>query len=261
MSKYKIFHGLVLSLYSKDFYNDVVKNWKGKAFLTLALLLIICWIPQLFQMHNIISKWINNDGQKIIEQIPEITIRNGNLDIDKEMPYFVTDSNGVKTVCVFDTTGKYKTLNDVDSPILVTKNTMTMKKSKYETRNYDLYQIQEFSMTKNDLKKWVEFFRKFSTILILPFILLSSFIYRFFLSVFYGFIGFIITKIAKKDIEFTPIVQVAVLSMTLPIILKTIFTLTKTHIPYFWLISFGISMGYLIFGIMSKEELPKEKLN
>jgi len=251
MSKYKFYHGLWLSLYSKDFYKDVAKNWKAKAFLTLILLLVICWIPDLIEMDRVIAKNMKSKGMEVISQMPEITIVNGRLSIDKEMPYFVTSNE--TTICVFDTTGKYNSLKDIDASILVTEQTVYMKKSEYEVRSYDLSQIPELNITKQKMKTWAELFVKYFALFLLPFVLLFSFIYRGLLSVLYALLGLIVKSILKKEIEFNSIVQISVLSMILPIILSTIFSLLKVHIPFFWLISFVISMGYIFFGISGVE--------
>jgi len=254
MSKYKFYEGLWLSLFSKDFYKDVATNWKGKAFLTLGFLLFVCWIPLCVKFHISMSKWIKTEGMEVVNQMPEVTIVNGEISIDKEMPYFVTSKEDGKVLIVFDTTGKYTNLQDLDAQALVTGSMIYMRKSTHEIRSYDMSQVQNFTMTKAQLKNWVEMFRKYFFFVFFIFAWIFSFVYRFFQSVFYGLFGIAFARILKVPLDFTAIVQLSVLSLTLPVIIKTGLWVFDKNIPYFYLISFVISMSYLFFGIKSANE-------
>ena len=82
MKRYTIIHPLFMSFFSKSLYKDVARNWKGVNFLYLFLLLALCWIPETIKFQSGLSDFIKNDAPGIVEQIPEITIYQGEVSTD-----------------------------------------------------------------------------------------------------------------------------------------------------------------------------------
>src|SRR5687768_15029809 len=138
MKRYHILAPLVLSFYSKGLYQDVGRNWRGKAFLYLLLLIAICWIPGLIQMQADLAKWVDGEGSALVQQMPRITITNGEASTDVETPYFIKDPKTGKPVIIIDLTGQFTSLKGSEAMVLLTQKQFMVRKNERETRVYDL---------------------------------------------------------------------------------------------------------------------------
>ena len=77
IKKYSIIHLPLFSFFSKKLYRDVGQNWKGANFSYLFLLLAICWIPPTLNLRESLVESLDSNQLQIINQIPEIHIKNG----------------------------------------------------------------------------------------------------------------------------------------------------------------------------------------
>ena len=146
MKKYSIIHLPVLSFFSKDLYRDVGLNWKGICFGYLFIFLAICWIPIMVKIHTGFSAFVKNDAPPIIDQIPEITITDGQVSIEEPQPYFIKDPDNNDILAVIDTTGTITSPSDANAFFLLTEN-MMITQTEFETRSIDLSQFDGFSIS------------------------------------------------------------------------------------------------------------------
>src|SRR6266550_5998622 len=138
MKRYSIFHPLVLSFFSKSLYRDVGKNWRGTGLLYLLLVLALVWIPTMIAGQIGLSRWVDNDSKAITNQIPAITISNGQVSTDVTTPYFIKDPTTGEDIAIIDTTGQYETLANTNAKLLLTKSKLIVEKSAMETQTYEL---------------------------------------------------------------------------------------------------------------------------
>ena len=138
MRRYSIFHVPALSFFSKKLYIDVSQNWKGVNFLYLLLLLAVCLTPTMINLHRGVSNFVDNEAPAIIDQIPEITITDGQVSIKEAQPYYIMDPDSNKPLAIIDTTGRIESLKETDALCLFTGNKVIMKKRNVENRTYDL---------------------------------------------------------------------------------------------------------------------------
>ena len=91
MRRYSILHPLWMAFYSGDIYDDVARNWRIQPFLYLIILLAIGWLPRSSQLQNAVDDWMTQEAPLIIDQIPAITISDGQLSrrCAREVPHDV----------------------------------------------------------------------------------------------------------------------------------------------------------------------------
>jgi hypothetical protein len=92
---YKVWQGIYLSFFSKRFYIDVLKRWKGLSWLYIVLALSILCFPLYVKLAYQCHHYINRDVFQVLEQIPIIPIKEGKAFYDKPMPYAVKNRDGL----------------------------------------------------------------------------------------------------------------------------------------------------------------------
>src|ERR1044072_9047860 len=105
MKRYSFLHAPVLSFFSMPFYRAVGRNWRGTGLLYMFILLLVLWIPTLIKMQIGLSRFIAQDSPRITQQIPRITIKNGQAWTDVPTPYFIKDDKG-QPIAIIDMTGQ-----------------------------------------------------------------------------------------------------------------------------------------------------------
>ncbi|MFQ5771763.1 MAG: DUF1189 family protein, partial [bacterium] len=191
MKKFNILHVPLLSFYSSELYRDVGLNWKGVCFGYLFLLLAICTIPRIFMLHKGLSDFIDNEAPPLVEQVPTITIENGQVHIDEPQPYYIKDPNGNDILAIIDTTGEIQSLQDTEALALLTKTKLIHRQSKLEYRTYDLSQVKEFVLDKERIMGWLNIIKKLLIPALFPCFLLGSYIFRIIQALIYATIGLI----------------------------------------------------------------------
>ena len=80
------------SFYSRALYHDAAHAWQGTGIGVLASVLLIAYLAfmplSLWKIAGIID--YKTTKNYIVEQIPTVTIENGNLSIDQPVPYYIT---------------------------------------------------------------------------------------------------------------------------------------------------------------------------
>ncbi len=258
--RYSIVHPLFMSFFSKDFYQDAGRNWKGFSFVYLMLLLFLCWIPTMIALQRQISDFMMTSAREFIVQVPEITIFHGEISIDEKEPYFIEDPESDEIFAIIDTTGQYTSLNDTTANILVTKKKVILRKSRRETRTFDLSDIESFTLNQDLMNRWAVFFEKWFTIISFPIALLFSFVYRTIQVLIYAAIGLLFAKAKKTNLSFQALISIAIMAITPVLIIDTIMSLKKIAVPFWGIWCFVIAMAYLFYGVKAncQEEFPEE---
>ena len=246
-------HGLmetpILAFFSKDLYRDVAENWKGIGLPYLLFVLALCWIPFTLSAHIGINRFVEQQGPAVIEQIPTITISQGQVSIAAEVPYFIKDPKKGTPLAILDPGGTIESLDNSTAMLLLTRTKLMFKKDKRETRVYDLSSVKQFTLTREDAQKWLTVVAKWLMIALFPLIVAFSLIYRLLQALLYGWIGSTFAKNLNAPLPYKTLVRLAIVAVTPAILLDTLLDLAHVQSPVWSLVCFGISMGYLLFGI------------
>jgi hypothetical protein len=255
MRRYSNFHVPALSFFSKELYIDVGQNWKGVNFLYLLLLLAVCLIPRIINLHRGISNFVNNEAPAVVNQVPEITITDGQVSIKETQPYYIKDPDSDEPLAIIDTTGQIESLEDTDAFFLLTGNKVIIKESKFENRTYDLSNVKAFAVDSERITGWLHIGRKFLAVVIYPFALLGSYVYRIVQVLIYAAIGLLFASFCKTTLSYATLIRLAVVAVTPCIIVGTILGLAETSIPYFLYIV--AALVYLFFAVKSISDIPE----
>lgn len=256
MKKFSIIHLPVLSFFSKDLYRDVGLNWKGICFGYLLLLLAICWIPSMVRIHQGFAGFVKNDAPSVVDQVPEITITDGQVSIKEPQPYFIRVPDDNDVIAVIDTTGSIKSPADANAFFLLTNNSIITRRSDYETQTFDLSQVESFTMESADITRWLHTAEKYLVIILYPLALLSSYAYRIIQALIYAAIGLLFASTCKVSLSYGALLRLAVAAMTPCIIIKAVFAWAGVYFPCIGILYILIILAYMYFGVYACSQTP-----
>ena len=257
MKKFSIIHIPVLSFFSKDLYRDVGLNWKGLCFGYLLLILAVCWIPAMVKIHSGFAGFINKDAPTVVEQVPEITITDGQVSIDEPQPYYIKIPDTNDNLAVIDTTGTIKSPEDANAFFLLTNTLIITKQSNFETRTYDLSHVKSFTVDSARITRWLNIIKKFLVVIMYPIALLSSYVYRIIQALIFAAIGLLFVSMCRVSLSYGALLRLAIVAMTPCMIIKTVFGLAGVHLPCIvLLLYFLITLAYLYFGVHACSQIP-----
>jgi hypothetical protein len=254
MKRYSIFHPLVLSFFSKSLYRDVGKLWRGTGLLYLLMVLALFWIPTMIKGHLEISRWVAGDSKEITKQIPAITISKGQVSTDVTTPYFIKDPKSGATIAIIDTSGQYKTLDETDAKLLLTKSKVIISKSATETQTYDLSGVQSFYLDRARVESWLVTISRWFGLVLYPLAVIFSFIFRAIQMLIYALIGLLFAQILHAKLDFKTLMRLAAIAITPVLVLDLLFEFVPVHIPRWSLLGIVIALGYLFFAVKVNAE-------
>lgn len=167
---YKYWQALYLSYYSRRFYIDVAKRWRGFGIGYFLFFFMIAAIP--FSIKSIVNMnhYIKHDLLDPVAQIPELKIVDGKVMFDKPMPFFIKNPEG-ENVVIIDTTGQINQISN-DNPdllFLINEDKIHFKMPKlkflkndlknakfYDAQDISTNDIAEFTDETFDGKAWLE---------------------------------------------------------------------------------------------------------
>ena len=253
MKKFSIIHIPLLSFFSKELYRDVALNWKGvgTALGYLLLLLAVCWIPTMVEMHIGFANFVDNEAPKVVEQVPEITITDGQVSIEEPQPYYIKDPDSGDVLAIIDTTATITSLEDPNAMCLLTKTSIMWRESEFEINTFDLSEVENFVLNSDRIMSWLHTAEKFLVIIIYPFALLGSYLYRIVQALIYAAIGLLFALGCKVTLSYAALLRLAVVAVTPCVIAKTILGIAGVHLPYAPLIYLVAALAYLFFAVQA----------
>lgn len=262
MRLYSVLHPIWMSFYSKKLYRDIGQHWKGLGFLYLLMLLAIAWLPTTINYYVGAERFLKDTLPIMLEQMPPITIKNGQLSVDAPMPIILKDDkNHHQVLVVIDTTGEYKSLEQARSNILITKTRAFVRDQEtmqVYTIVYDEYnELRNLHLTPQIIMDYVDENKTGALVtifIVLYFImLLFSFVYRIIQALVFALITylFVSNKNTKKDFDF--VLRITCIALTPAIIVATVLNLFDINISI--LIYLLISIVYIFLGIHANKNI------
>jgi hypothetical protein len=257
MKKFSIIHIPVLSFFSKDLYREVGMQWKGICFGYLFLILAVCWIPMIVRINLGFTGFVKDDAPPVVEQVPEITITDGQVSIEEPQPYYIKIPDTNDNLVVIDTTGSIESPQDVNAYCLLTETSIIMKQSNFETRTYDLSQVQSFTVSGDGIMKFLHIIKKFLLIILYPIALLSSYIYRIIQALIFAAIGLLFASLCRVSLSYGALLRLAVVAMTPCMIIKTVLGLVGIYLSCgVGLVYLLVTLVYLYYGVYACSQTP-----
>lgn len=251
MKQFSVLQAPVMAFFSKDFYKDVAKRWKGSGFGALFLLLLILWTATCIKGYFVISQGLENKSvNQLIDQLPTMDLNSGKLSIDKPCPYTVSipAQEGTQSIplITFDTTGTIKSVDEANgSKALITADEFIVKKDD-EVQTLPWSSIgSNFHASPKDIK---EILKTFGLVFLGVFWLCGLFIFigHMILALIYGLIGMVMDR---NKLGYGTCLRMATLSMTPVMILSTALSISGLQIPFWPWLTIPICLGYLYFAL------------
>lgn len=254
--RFSVFHALYLSFHSKEFYQDVGRNWTGIGFAYLFFLLAVAWVPPMLQLHLGVQKWVRDYGPRLVVQLPRIQITNGQVQTDPPGRHEIKDPESGKTFFIIDPGIESIALDEFGNDIaILTRNKLVVKQSdQSQTRIQDLAGIKNFLMTRDDASRWMRICAQWFAAVFYPFALLFSFLYRILQALFYAAIGLAFAQAAKATLNYATLLRLAAVAVTPAVLVDTLHDFVHIQIPLWWLICFLIAMFYLHLAVSAAAE-------
>ena len=252
MQQYHIPQPLLLSFFSAPLYRDVARNWKGLCYPYLFLLLALSWIPSTIRVAQSISGTTRNEISAFTSQIPDIQINNGSVSVNVPEPHVITEPKTGDVIAIIDTTGQVTSLDDLGRGVLLTRNSLVVKKNALDTRVYSLSRIKAFRLTGQQVEQWVLAGMDVFKWVYFPVCLAGSFLYRVVQSLVYGVVGLLFASMLGTTLGYAASVRLAVIAVTPVIVLDTVLGLVPGVDGFWcmlWIVYLGIALGYLFFGV------------
>lgn len=252
-----------MSFFSKRLYRDVGQNWKGANFSYLFLLLAICWIPPTLSLRKDMIQSMEGNQLHLINQLPDIHIKNGQVKVDQSEPYFIKRSDGT-VAAIIDTTGSMNYIDNDSVVALLTETDLIVRRSETQFNTLNLAQVSDFHINKQIATQWIQTTRNSLAPLSYGLFLLLSYIFAVLFMLLVAIVGLILSSAMHSSLKFAGIIRIAVAAATPSIILITVSVALERPIP--GLIYIAVTMIYLLVGIIScskpaeEEEIPRLKL-
>lgn len=258
MKKYHIFESLFLSFYSKPLYQDVAKEWRGLALGYLLLVIAICWLPYSYDFHRFINQFSSQMLPGIVQQFPNITIKAGQLSIDRPLPYAIKEPGNGATLILFDVAEKHPSMDKLDAYALVTQNKVMVRDDSspvHKVTTYSLAKLDDTALTQSQIKTFGERFVLASSILMYPLAVLISFVYRLLQVLIFGALGLVFAHLFQIKLLYKTSVRLAVVALTPMLFLSTLVDyLGLFRLAHIWL--FGLlAVGYLAYAVHAQKEV------
>jgi hypothetical protein len=249
VKRYSIFHPLVMSFYSPSLYRDVADHWTGVGFLYLLLLLSLAWIHPIVRFNSIATGLFETLGPAVLEQVPAISIRQGEVSISEPQPYTIKVPGSLTPLAVIDTTGQ-TTPETTQAFLLLTKRQAIVRKNLHETRTYDLSGIQDLTFDRTTVKRILNSSQRWLAILAYPAALLVSYVYRILQVLIYASIGLLFAHLLKAPLEYPELLRLSSVAVTPAIVADTLRSTAGVGSSLlWWFFCFLLSMGYLLFAV------------
>lgn len=254
MRNFNYIQSIYKSFYSKALYRDVAMNWGGGVVLYLFFLLVLCWSVSMIKIQPIITVAAHQFSEQIVTQVPFLKIKDGIVSTPANHPYFIKDPETQKTILIIDTSGRYKTIEQAQAPMLLTKDTYISVDKNNVSKTYQLSNKLTMNIDPLIVKNYIIRWSPWLWVVLLPFFILMSFLFRLIQGLVYACIGKIFALLAGVRISYAKVLKLSFVSVTPAIILETIVDLANIDFQREFLIYFILAMGYLLFAILANKK-------
>lgn len=261
MKKHHILESLFLSFYSKSLYQDVAREWKGLALGYLLLVMAICWLPFSYDFHRFLNEYASQILPGIITQAPTITLTKGKLSIDKPVPYFIKQPGDGLTLIVFDTSGKYTSLDQINTFALVTQDKIMVQEQGTPVPKFSTYSLAKFhdtTISKADVRYVADKVVFWSSVLMYPISVIIAFVYRFLQILILGGISLLFASLFHIQLTYRAAIRLAVVAFTPMLILTTLVEYFVLPVPYLGVVSALLALGYLGYAVYAQKEIEPD---
>lgn len=260
----RVFQSLPKTFYSVPFYRELVSSWKGVGLGFLLVISILNTGYLAFSLNEPMTAFLN-EGGAFFESLPDLTITNGTLKAEGEMPIKLTlfkNYQDKPVYVVFDTNSAMpdpatlsKKMGDENILIMVHNDAIALYDA--ETKGIEIRTTEAMKDHKFDHAEWGKLWEQIQSFLT-PVTLLTFGFALFILQVFFAFLGaiilFIIAPLFKVQTAFSGCMR---LSSASKVPVAVLFLLLPPNLPIQVLVWFGFAS----FGLLANRATPQVTSN
>ncbi|HEX8953787.1 MAG TPA: DUF1189 family protein [Polyangia bacterium] len=189
-----------------------------------------------------------------LDEIPTITIRNGQASADVEQPWVKrlgSDDQGHDLVAIIDTTGARDGFERNEVGVFLKRTELLVKQASEELRVIPLSRFPDTTVGPDIVRGWIRTAMR-----------RAPFYIGAFLGVWYLFaksmqalLLVLAALIGARAMRFGQLFTVAVYALTPAVILDSVVPFAKVHVPAFWVIYLALGVVYAILGAR-RADLP-----
>lgn len=249
MRRYSILQGIPLSFFSRQLYQDVAKSWRGIGLVYLVVIVALVAASVLLRMQLGLNKWAGGPAQGFIGQTPTVVIRNRVVEVDRPMPYVMSDPATKTEVAIVDTTGRITSLDGLEARVLLTADQIQYRKSTAETRVFSLSGVKDLTISAPKAKRWLSLFAAWATPAVAPFVFGGLFALRLGQVVVFAAIGLLVARSMKAPLDFSALMRLTAVALTPALVLEPVLDLVSWKPPMLGMIWTLAALAYLVFAV------------
>jgi hypothetical protein len=193
-----------------------------------------------------------------LDEIPTITIRNGQASADVEQPWvrsFGKDTYGNEQVLIIDTTGERTDFHPHEVGAFLQRTVLSIK-SERERRDFNLDQLPDFTVGPEIARQFIAKLMRRAPFYIAGFLV---FWYLFAKSM-QALLLVLAALLAARTLRFGSLFTIGVYALTPAILLDSLLTFLPFHVPFFWLIYLGLAVTYTVLGAQRAAAPPSDTI-
>jgi len=247
--------------YNQVFYKEVVQNWKGVGFTFLLILLALLTIPRIYQVQTQINHLVENVFPELIQEFPTVTIKNGNLSINQISPLIIRDKETFDAEIIFDTSGKYISLENTTASVLITSKQIFLKNNGSHPYILEVNRYDDMVIDKEKISEILPRLSSFGIVVYFPVSIAVSLITVYFKAFLLSLVGLIFLKLRRSRLAYTTLFRLTTFSIAPGIIVASVLQLLSVSMNMVAWVVLGLHLGYLYFAVDSnvKGLAPAEK--
>lgn len=235
-----------------SFYHDFAQRSVGRAVKFLLGLVVLITVILAPRISWDAMRWIRNISEWMQNNLPEITVTNGEANSPVAQPFKVA---GEKFVFILDTSGA---TTDIDAGypagILVTKKQVILKESAFQKREYDLAQLSGLTLNKETIAA----LKRTADLFAIPLIVLGLLSY-FFLAkltqvLFFSLISLIVNAAGGIGLSYRSLFVIGSYALTPAVLLGALVGLIGKPLPLFAVLYLSLYLVYLIVGVLQSKK-------
>ncbi|MEE9451775.1 MAG: DUF1189 family protein [Gammaproteobacteria bacterium] len=251
MRQFSILQPFFYAFYYGSLYRDVYQHWRFW-FTTgyLCLLVAICAIFSLQGQIDDKKQIVQRIGGTIIKQMPVVTIAEGEMSIDREMPYIIYLQDNEQPLVVFDTTDSYKLVASENPYVIIgAKEVYFVNKGQTKQKVFDLSSLSDMTIDRSYVQQWIETMQRRLPYILFPFVLLQDLVFRFAQALIHGFFALILGRVTKVTLSYKQGFCLAVVSMTPMMIMNALLDWLGMEFTRQGLLYIAIGFSYLAYAV------------
>src|SRR3990167_9635432 len=265
--RYGYWEAMYRAFFSRKLYVEVGKYWPGLGLKYLFLSIMIASIPLSIKITYAAVQFYQHELVDILQAIPKLTIKNGQVVVDVAMPYMIKNRDG-EIALIVDTTCKIKHMEKKYPKlfVLITKdqfiyrllqpNPDSSKTIAFKTTSYthDFANNKNESLTGADIAHLsVVYMTKWMLmIMIYPSVVMQYTAVYLVIYLFWAFIAQMVAKIGLRfPLTYRQTVRLLIVSGTSQMVLMFLFLTLNLHLKYFSIIFLGLVAIYFNFAVLA----------